>query len=260
MGANYLRTGKDKQESISGYNTDVYSAYIGNGVRVNKNLSYGASIMGGYVDSDYEEWGSKESKILMAFVPLLYKNGNYKYLGMANVGVGFGEYDRQSYSGSYKGDVFDIYYGISNSFEASVDVKVAELVAEAELNFMGVKSDEVKEKGGFVLKSNDSHSLEGGIGLKLRKNIKLAKERSLMVELGGKYYHEFLNPYKEMRVGMRGNDVSYNGGKYDEDKDRFKSTARAVYKDGDLSIGAEVSHNLEKESNVEGNVGVRYNF
>lgn len=261
IGANYFRTGKDGLGNLSSYEDDVYSAYIGYGHKLNKNWSMGATVMGAYQDSAYDDIDStKENKILMAFMPILYQNSRFKYLAMPNVGVGFGKYTRHANSGNYDADTFDIYYGLSNTMEYSVDMKVAELVAEAELNLQGIHSDDAKEKGGLVLKANDSVSLEAGVGLKVRKNIKLAKERSLMLAVGAKYYHEFLDPYKKLDVTMKGSPVSFDAGYYEENKNRIKTTAEAVYKDGDLSVSAEISHNNENKSNVEGGVGVRYNF
>ncbi|MBE6462922.1 MAG: autotransporter outer membrane beta-barrel domain-containing protein [Alphaproteobacteria bacterium] len=261
IGANYFRTGKDGLGNLSSYEDDVYSAYIGYGHKLNKNWSMGATVMGAYQDSAYDDIDStKENKILMAFMPILYQNSRFKYLAMPNVGVGFGEYTRHANSGNYDADTFDIYYGLSNTMEYSVDMKVAELVAEAELNLQGIHSDDAKEKGGLVLKANDSVSLEAGVGLKVRKNIRLAKERSLMLAVGAKYYHEFLDPYKKLDVTMKGSPVSFDAGYYEENKNRIKTTAEAVYKDGDLSVSAEISHNNENKSNVEGGVGVRYNF
>ncbi len=261
VGANYFRTGKDGQGNLSGYEDDVYSAYIGYGHKLNKNWSMGGTLMGAYQDSSYDDIDStKENKILMAFMPILYQNNRFKYLAMPNVGVGFGKYTRRANSGNYDADTFDIYYGLSNTMEYSVDMKVAELVAEAELNLQGIHSDDAKEKGGLILKANNSVSLEAGVGLKVRKNIKLAKERSLMLAVGAKYYHEFLDPYKRLDITTKGSPVSFDAGYYEENKNRIKTTAEAVYKDGDLSVSAEISHNNEKESSVEGGVGVRYNF
>ena len=81
-----------------------------------------------------------------------------------------------------------------------------------------------------------------------------------MLAVGAKYYHEFLDPYKKLDVTMKGSPVSFDAGYYEENKNRIKTTAEAVYKDGDLSVSAEISHNNENKSNVEGGVGVRYNF
>ena len=39
-----------------------------------------------------------------------------------------------------------------------------------------------------------------------------------------------------------------------------KAMAEVVYKDGDLSVAAEISHNAEKEANLERGIGVRYGF
>ncbi len=262
VGANVYRTGKDGIDNLSGYEADIYTASLLNGWKLNKNWNMGLGLNASYVDSQYDDVNSdKENKILMAFMPILYQNNNFKYLGTITAGVGFGSYNRNAMSGNYEADTFDIYYGMNNSVEYSVDMKVAELVAEAELNLQGITSDDAEENNeGFVLKSNNSLSLEAGIGLKLRKTIELAKNRSLMFAVGSKYYHEFLDPYKRLGVTMKGSPVSFDAGYYNEDKNRLKTTAEAMYKDGDLSVGAEISHISEKESNIEGGVGVRYSF
>jgi outer membrane autotransporter protein len=139
-------------------------------------------------------------------------------------------------------------------------MKVAELVAEAELNLQGISSDTAKEKGGLNLKSNDTVSLETGVGLKIRKRIQLAKQRELMLAIGTKYYHELLDPYKDLSIGMNGSPINYHLKGYDEDKNRLRTAAEAMYKDGSFAVSAEIAHNAEKEESVEGGVGVRYNF
>lgn len=127
-------------------------------------------------------------------------------------------------------------------------MKVAELVTEAELNLQGASMSKAEEDEGLNLDSNSSVSLEAGVGLKLRKRIHLAKERSLMLAIGAKYYHEFLDPYKDLRVGMDGSPVDFGIKAYDENKNRLKTTAEAVYRDGDFAVAAEVSHNAEKKA------------
>lgn len=261
LGADYYRTGKDGQGSLSGYDVDVYSPYISYGDKLNRNWSIGGTLRAAYADSEYSEAkSSRNNKILLATLPVLYQNGGFKFLTTPSAGVGFGTYKRKALSGSYEADTTDFYYGMYNHAEYSVDMKVAELVAEAELNLQGSSMAKAKEDDGLNLHSNHSLSLESGVGLKLRKRFALAKERSLMLAIGVKYYHEFLDPYKDLTVGMNGSPVSYGVNAYKEDKDRLRTTAEAVYKDGDFSVAAEIAHNAEKESNVEGGVGVRYSF
>ena len=81
-----------------------------------------------------------------------------------------------------------------------------------------------------------------------------------MLAVGTKYYHEMLDPYKSLTVGMAGSPVNYKLKGYDEDKNRLRTAAEAMYKDGHFAVSAEIAHNAEKESNVEGGLGVRYNF
>lgn len=261
-GADYYRTGKEKTGELSGYADDVYSPYAGYGKRLNRNWSVGGTLRAAYADAEYDEaHSSRNNKILLASLPVLYQNGDFKFLTTPSVGVGFGEYERKAISGTYEADTFDVYYGMYNHAEYSVDMKVAELVMEAELNLQGSSMAKAKEDNeGLSLRSNNSLSLESGVGVKLRKRIELAKERSLMLAVGVKYYHEFLDPYKDLSVGMSGSPVNYKINAYDENKDRIRTSAEAVYKDGDFSVAAEVAHNVEKENNVEGGVGVRYNF
>ena len=261
IGADYYRTGKDARDGLSGYADNVYSPYIGFGEKLNRNWSIGGTLRAAYADAEYDEAkSSRDNKILLAFMPILYQNGGFKFLTMPNVGAGYGTYKRRALSGTYEADTLDFYYGLYNHAEYSIDVKVAELVTEAELNLQGAAMSKAEEDDGLNLDSNSSVSLEAGVGLKLRKRIQLAKERSLMLALGAKYYHEFLDPYKDLRVGMDGSPVDFGIKAYDEDKNRLKTTAEAVYRDGDFAVAAEVSHNAEKESSIEGGLGVRYNF
>jgi outer membrane autotransporter protein len=194
----------------------------------------------------------------MAFMPILYQNSNFKFLTTPSLGAGYGKYERGAVSGNYEADTLDLYYGLYNHAEYSVDMKVAELVAEAELNVQGSYMTEAEEDDGWTLKSNNTLSMEAGIGLKLRKKMELAKNRSLMLAVGAKYYHEFLDPYRDLDIGKSGVYLSRKG--YDEDKNRLRTTAEAIYKDGDFSVSAEIAHNAEKESSVEGGLGVRYSF
>jgi hypothetical protein len=261
VGADYYRTGKDANGNLSGYSDDIYSAYIGYGLRLNRNWSVGANLRAAYVDADYDEANSsRNNKIFMAFLPLMYQNGGFKFLTTPELGVGFGTYKRQAASGWYEADTTDFYYGLYNYAEYSIDAKVAELVTSAELNVQGSSMSKAKEDDGLNLNANDSLSVEGGVGVKLRKKIALAKERALILAIGTKYYHEFADPYKRLTIGMNGSPVDLHQEGYDEGKDRLRTAAEAIYKDGDLSIAAEVAHNAEKESNIEGGLGVRYHF
>ena len=126
------------------------------------------------------------------------------------------------------------------------------------MNLQGISSDDAKEKGGFKLHGQDTTSLEAGIGLKLRQRFKFSNERELMLALGTKYYHEMLDPYKDLTIGTDAATYSFKG--YNEDKNRLRTSAEAMYKEGDFRLSAEVAHNAEKENNVEGGVGVWYDF
>lgn len=261
VGATYFKTGKDGVGGLSGFSDDVYGVYASYGVKLNGGMSIGGVLTGAYADSEYDEAHSqRNNKILMALMPVMYQSGGFKFLTMPEAGVGFGTYKRRAISGVYEADTLDFYYGIANHAEYSIDMKIAELVSEAELNFLGMSMSEAEEDGGLNLRSNNLASLEGGIGLKLRKRIELSKQRSLMLALGAKYYHEFLDPYKRLSVGMDGSPIDYRLDGYNERKDRIKTTAEAVYKDGNFALSAEISHNAEAKDSIEGGVGVRYNF
>ncbi len=261
VGADYYRTGKDGVDRLSGYDDNVYSVYANAGGKLNRYWSVGGSLMAAYDDSQYSDIHSKrDNKIFMALLPIMYHNNQFKWVMTPEFGVGYGSYVRKTLNNKYEADTFDIYYGVYNAAEYSIDMKVAELVTEAELNLQAIDSDKVKEKGGFYLNNHNTTSLEAGIGLKLRKRIQLAKERELILALGSKYYHEFLDPYEDLTIGSGATSKTYRLKGYSENKNRLKTTAEATYKDGPLAISAEISHNAEKESNVEGDIGLRYHF
>ena len=260
-GAGYFRTGKDGNGNLSDYQDNVYSIYGSAGTRLNKNWSIGATVKAAYVDASYNDVNSeRENKVIAAFLPIMYQQNCFKFLTAPTFGVGLGSYERKTLANDYEADTFDIYYGMYNHAEYSVDIKVAELVAEAELNLQGMSMHADNEKGGLKMHDIDALSLEGGIGVKIRKRIELAKEREIMLALGTKYYHEFLDPYKDLTIGARGISEAYRLKGYDENKDRLRTTGEASYRDGNFTISAEVAHNAEKESNIEGNLGIRYNF
>ncbi len=259
VGADYYRTGKDENSGLSGYDSNVYSPYMSFGNKLNKNWNMATTLRAGYVDTSFDEANSKrDNLVLMAFMPILYQNSNFKFLTTPSVGAGYGKYERGAVSGSYEADTLDLYYGLYNHAEYSVDVKVAELVAEAELNVQGSYMTEAKEDDGWTLKSNNTLSMEAGIGLKLRKKMELAKNRSLMLAVGTKYYHELLDPYDDLEIGHSSSYLSRKG--YNEDKSRVRTSAEAIYNDEGFSLSAEIAHNAEKESSVEGGLGVRYSF
>ena len=259
VGVDYYRTGKDENNGLSGYDSNVYSPYMSFGNKLNRNWSMATTLRAGYVDTSFDEANSKrDNLVLMAFMPILYQNSNFKFLTTPSVGAGYGKYERGAVSGSYEADTLDLYYGLYNHAEYSVDVKVAELVAEAELNVQGSYMTEAKEDDGWTLKSNNTLSMEAGIGLKLRKKMELAKNRSLMLAVGTKYYHELLDPYDDLEIGHSSSYLSRKG--YNEDKSRVRTSAEAIYNDEGFSLSAEIAHNAEKESSVEGGLGVRYSF
>lgn len=261
VGADYYRTGKDAQGRLSGYADNVYSPYISYGEKLTQNWNFGVTLRGAYADAEYDEaQSSRDNKVLLAFMPILYQNNNFKFLTTPEIGMGYGTYKRRAISGTYEADTLDFYYGLYNHTEYDVDMKVAELVLEAELNLQGSSMSEAKEDDGLILRSNNALSMESGVGVKLRKKFELARQRSLMLAVGVKYYHEFLDPYKALAVGMDKSPVDYRVQGYNEDKNRLRTAAEAVYRDGDFSVAAEIAHNAEKESNIEGGVGVRYNF
>ncbi|MBR2273909.1 MAG: hypothetical protein IJ864_03645 [Alphaproteobacteria bacterium] len=257
----YFKTGKDGVAGLSDFEDNVYGVSVGGGAALSRYWHIGGSVTGAYVDSDYDDiHSSRQNKVLMAFLPIMYQNNRFKFLATPELGIGYGSYKRRTLANDYKADTFDIYYGVYNHAEYSVDVKVAELVAEAELNLQGMKMTTDHEKSGLKLHDVDATSLEGGIGVKIRKRIQLAKERELILALGTKYYHEFLDPYQNLTLGTRGTAAKYRLKGYDEGNDRFRTSAEAAYRDGPFTLSAEVVHNAEKESNVEGAVNLRYNF
>lgn len=260
VSADYFTTGKNGYGDLSDYSDNVYSVSIGGGKSLNRLWSIGGTLQAAYVDSDYDDVNStRDNKILMAILPIMYKNNGFKFLTEPSIGFGFGSYTRKTTLGnSYDADTFDIYYGLYNHAEYDVDLKIAELVTEAELNLQGIHSNDAKEDNGFKYNSGDLTSLEAGIGVKLRKRIKLSRDRELMLALGTKYYHEMLDPYKDLTIGTSAGHYTLKG--YDEDKNRLRTAAEATYRDGPFALSAEVAHNLEKEENVEGGLGVRYHF
>ncbi len=261
FGIDYYRTGKDENNGISGYDTDVYSPYITYGKSLNNNWSLGGTFRVSYNDSTYDEANSdKENMMILASLPMLYANNNFSFLSTPSFGVGFGEYNRSAVSGNYEGKSQDFYYGLFNNAQYKIDLCFADLILNTELNLQGISSKKVKEDDGLIIKADNSLSLEAGVGAKVRKNVELGKNREVIFGLGAKYYYELLDPYNDLSITMAGSPVDYSLEGYNETDARFKTSLEAVFKNKELSLFGDISYNIEEENNIEIGIGARYNF
>ena len=76
------------------------------------------------------------------------------------------------------------------------------------LNALGYSEEGFDEGSeGLRTKRTNNLSVEGGVGLFLKKNVKMEKYGKLGFKIGGVYYHEFATPYDKIQAQHNGSNA-----------------------------------------------------
>ena len=122
-----------------------------------------------------------------------------------------GRYDRTGFDGkSYDGTIEKRVYGLMNEARYLMTFGDWTLEPAAEFNVLGYTQRGHEDRNDYSLriKSQNTYSVEGGIGLYLTKAKELSKDTRIKLTAGVAAYHEFADPYT-LDVGMTGMDGSF---------------------------------------------------
>ena len=132
------------------------------------------------------------------------------------------------------------------------------------LNALGYSEDGFDEGGnGLKTKRTDNLSVEGGIGLFLKKDVKMEKYGKLGFKVGGVYYHEFATPYDKIQAQHNDGGISWY---YINDyanlyqRDRAVLEAAVDYEYKDISLYAKYNYLIQKNDPQLFDLGVKYKF
>ena len=248
-------------DSLIGYDSDgenihgLYNEDFGDNVGV----GFGFGIAN--LHSKYDDDSSSNQNIAQMYIPVSFSNDDLAFVSMPKFGAGYGEYKRDvDGDGSHKADLVSYYYGISNQLRKAFDVDGITIEPVAEFNVNAMYMDKIKEEDNLFIKSQNSVSVEAGLGLYIGKKIEFANSSALKLRLGGTYYRELENPYQRISAGFTDADGHYNMHGYKNGKNRAVIALKADYGLEQFNVYLKAAEYLERSSNFSLQAGMKYNF
>ena len=254
----------DNKSYLSGYDLSANSMYTFGDKRIDNKNRLGLGIGYTKISTSYDDGGDRDLNIVTVFMPWLHKfTDNLRLASVLSLGYGYGEYDRGS---DRESDITDFFYGLTNELRYTVDLNgYAELEPALMLNALGYTEDGFDEGNGendLVTKKTHNLSVEAGIGLFLKKEVKTEKYGKFAFKVGGVYYHEFASPFDDIKA----RHSSGSGWYYIRDDANLYQRDRAVleaaldYEYKDIALYAKYNRLIQKNDPQLFDLGVKYKF
>ena len=254
----------DNKSYLSGYDLSANSMYTFGDKRIDNKNRLGLGISYTKISTSYDDGGDRDLNIVTVFMPWLHKfTDNLRLASVLSLGYGYGEYDRGS---DRESDITDFFYGLTNELRYTVDLNgYAELEPALMLNALGYTEDGFDEGNGendLVTKKTHNLSVEAGIGLFLKKEVKTEKYGKFAFKVGGVYYHEFASPFDDIKA----RHSSGSGWYYIRDDANLYQRDRAVleaaldYEYKDIALYAKYNRLIQKNDPQLFDLGVKYKF
>ena len=254
----------DTKGILSGYELSSNSMYTFGDKRLDNKNRLGLGLSYTKLSSSYDVGGDRDLNIFTVFMPYLHKfSDNLRLASVLSFGYGYGDYDRGS---DRESDITDYFYGLTNELRYTIDINgFAELEPALMLNALGYSEDGFDEGSGenaLVTKRTNNLSVEGGIGLFLKKDVKMEKYGKIGFKIGGIYYHEFASPYDDIRAQHRGASGWYTINDYANlyQRDRAVLEAAIDYEYKDIALYAKYNRLIQKNDPQLFDFGVKYKF
>ncbi len=244
---------------VSNYNNNVNAVYGFKDYSINKNIKvgYGLSLINSDFDSD--NYMNGYNNVFEVFAPISFNN-TYAAVIKPKIGYGWGHYRRQSVNSVHKENTEEYYYGVESKAQKSIDVGFIDLEPNLGFNITGLYMKDINEtNNGLKIDGKSLISAESTIGLDLKKKISFNKDQTLLIKVGGTYFHEFGDKYKTKAT------VDNMIGKYSIVSNRMHRnygllSVKARYNYNRLSISASANIPLSQDNNDYYLLGIGYNF
>lgn len=253
----------DGSAEMKGYEDQAHSIFALADKQFGDDWRAGVGVLLTQYNSEYVDNRTNRSEIMgQILAPLTYQpNKDTLIVSIPRIGMGKGEYHRQSVSGYYNGDVTNYYYGITNEARQMYDIGWLGLEPTLELNILGMHQNAIKENSALRVDAQDALSFEGGVGLYATKLFEFGEKQKFKIRAGGTYYHEFGTPYKARRARLTDADVDYYLNKYNLSRNRGVVSVRMDYEyDNNLNIYGEFNKFIEDNGGYAINAGMGYKF
>ncbi len=261
VGADYYHNRNSSTDTQMGYDSDginIYGVYNEN-LNPSVNLGLGVSVGTNY--SDFDNDSNSKQNVAQFYIPVTLSTEELSWLFMPRFGVGDGEYKRYVKDDkAYKADFTTYYYGLSNQLRKEFDLGYITIEPVAELNMLSMYTSKIKENNNLYVKSQDSVSIEGGLGLYFTKKVDFTNASKLQLRFGGTYYREMADPYSSVTAGFVDTDGTYKIRGYKNGRDRGVLSMQANYNIDQFDIYVKASQYIEKNSNLLLQAGMKYNI
>ena len=199
-------------------------------------------------DDAQKENGRKEMMYQM-IVPIGFKMLGFDIVTSPRIGYARGTYDRTGFDNkTYDGTVEKRMFGLMNEARYPIPVGNWTFEPSAEINVLGYeqKGHEKEKDYSLNIQSQNTYSVESGIGFYVTKAQELSKNSRLKVLAGMAAYHEFADPYR-IKVGMQGMDGSFTLRDEDASDNRAVLRARFDYEKEDFSLYGSIISFINRE-------------
>lgn len=263
-GYKYIDISMDNDGTLVGSDGRVNAAY---GMLTNKTsngITYGLGATAANLKSDYDNNSNHKSNIFGLWIPMGYnfQNGT-QWFSKAYLGYADGSYNRYTTLGKFSGDIKEYQYGLGNEVRYKMNLgNGLSFEPTAELNLLGIYQNSINEGdklGALHIDSNNSLSLEGGLGAYLGKNFQISDNSNLGIQIGGVYYVEFLEPDNGMDTAMSGMDGKYKL-KNKTQTDRALLSLRLNYNYKDITLYGLIEKETNNNKALSIDAGLQYKF
>lgn len=248
------------KQNVSGYKDNVKAVYGFNDYQIAHNWRAGFGATAARSDSDFNDDSKRYNNMLEVFAPAIYNHNDFRAMIEPKIGFSKGHYRRSGMEKIYKANSTNYFYGVDLETKYTIETDIAQLEPLAGFNVNNLKIDKLKESNnGLKIDDDQISSVQSVIGLDIKNKFDISKEKSLIVALGGRYFHEFGNKYSPTAT------LGNMDGLYEIESNRFQRnsgllTMKAQYDYKKLSISATVNTPLEQKNNIYYLFNLGYQF
>ena len=227
----------------------------------NTSIGLGIAFTDVRSDNEHDEDDRRET-MYQLILPMGYKTHGFNLVTSPRIGYAKGSYDRTGFDDkSYEGEIEKRVFGLMNEARYPMTVGKWKFEPSAEFNILGYQQKGSEKDGEFALNipSQNTLSVEGGVGFYATREEELDKDSHLKLTAGVAVYHEFADPYR-VKVGMHGMDGAFT--LRDEDRSDNRGVIRAgfdyVYRD--LSLYGSLISYIDAETRTSAKTGMKVKF
>lgn len=227
------------------------------------DVSVGLGVAFSNVRSNDETQDNKRQETMYQMIlPIGFKKFGFDFVSSPRIGYARGTYTRSGFdSQTYKGTLEKKVFGLTNEVRYPTTFGSWTLEPSVEFNVLGYnqRGNEGHKQYSLDIKSQNTYSVESGIGLHISNTMNLSKNKTLKLSAGIVAYHEFADPYR-LDVGLTGMDGFFT--LRDENRSQNRAVARAGfdYQHDDLSAYASFISYMDKEIHSSIKSGLKKSF